>query len=149
LPKNSSPQSPTIIALFRKRLKKQPITRAQALACIPVRNEAVRWERTATEEIRLDFELALKPFFISILNRFNHNRVVERPRRTLELDEFGSEVWELMDGTRTTADIITTFAAAHGISNQEAEHSITLFLRQLGKRGLVGLQAVPTSSTND
>ena len=50
------------------------------------------------------------------------------------------EVWEMLDGSRTTAQIIQQFADSHSISSQEAERSVTLFLRELGKRGLIALR---------
>ena len=62
-----------------------------------------------------------------------------QPSPLPQLDELGSQVWQMLDGTRTTADLIREFATAHKVSAQEAEQSITLFLRELGKRGLIAL----------
>ncbi len=127
------------MGLFRKKKPAPTFTREQALACTPVRNNVVSWERLSSGGIQVEYVLLLKPFFISILERFNPAPATP-PTRKLQLDDFGSQVWEMLDGSRTTADLIKEFADDHAISSQEAEQSITLFLRELGKRGLIALR---------
>lgn len=127
------------MGLFRKKKRIPTFTREQALACTPVRNNVVSWKRVDSVGIQVEYVLMLKPFFASILERFNP-APSEAPTRKLQLDDFGSQVWEMLDGSRTTADLIKEFAAGHEISAQEAEQSITLFLRELGKRGLIALR---------
>ncbi len=127
------------MGLFRKKKQAATITREQALACTPVRNNVVSWERLESGGIQVEYVLVLKPFFVSILERFSPTQA-EEPKRKLQLDEFGSQVWEMLDGSRTTADLIKDFASSHGMPSQEAEQSVTLFLRELGKRGLIALR---------
>ncbi len=126
------------MGLFRK--KKQPtfLTRDQALACTPVRNNVVDWEILESGLIQVEYVLVLKPFLQSIFERFGSS-AAETPTRKIELDTLGSQVWQMIDGSRSTAELIEEFARHHKISNQEAEQSITLFLRELGKRGLIAL----------
>lgn len=128
------------MGLFRKKTRATGLTREQALACIPVRNNVVSWERQETGVIQIEYTMVLKPLLQSIFKRFNKNEPQRPPTRKLELDTFGSQVWDLLDGSRTTAQIIQQFAASHEITNQEAERSITIFLRELGKRGLIALR---------
>jgi len=52
----------------------------------------------------------------------------------------GTQVWQMIDGNRTAAELIEEFARDHKISIHEAEQSITLFFRELGKRGLIALR---------
>jgi len=52
----------------------------------------------------------------------------------------GTEVWELLDGGTRVRDVIRQFAARHSLHQREAELSVTRFLRELGKRGLIGLR---------
>lgn len=129
------------MGLFSRKKKKQipTYTREQALACTPVRNNVISWERLDSGVIQVEYVLLLKPFFASVLERFNP-APTEAPTRKLQLDDFGSQVWEMLDGTRTTADLIRDFATSHSLSIQEAEQSITLFLRELGRRGLIALR---------
>ena len=46
----------------------------------------------------------------------------------------------MIDGKRSTSDIIIEFSSQQNISTQESEQSITTFFRELGKRGLIGLR---------
>lgn len=126
------------MGLFRKKKPPTALTRDQALACTPVRNNVVNWEILDSGVVRVEYMLVLKPVLKSIFERFG-NTPAETPTRKLELDALGSQVWQMLDGSRTTAQLIEEFARLHRISNQEAEQSITLFLRELGKRGLIAL----------
>lgn len=127
------------MGLFRK--KKQPpppLTRDQALACIPVKNNVINWDLLDSGLVQVEYVLVLKPFLQSIFKRFGNNPT-DLPTRKLQLDALGSQVWQMIDGRRTTAQLIEEFARHHEISTQEAEQSITLFLRELGRRGLIAL----------
>ncbi len=126
------------MGLFKKKRKPPALTRDQALACTPVRNHSVSWEILDSGLVRVEYVLVLKPLLKSISERFGSGGD-EPPTRKLELDALGSQVWQMIDGSRTTAQLIEEFARLQKISNQEAEQSITLFLRELGKRGLIAL----------
>jgi hypothetical protein len=126
------------MGLFRKKRKQPALTRDQALACTPVRNDIVSWEVLDSGLVRIEYVLVLKPLLKSISERFG-GAGDELPTRKLELDALGSQVWQMIDGSRTTAQLIEEFAGLQKISNQEAEQSITQFLRELGKRGLIAL----------
>lgn len=127
------------MGLFRKKKPRSDLTRDQALACTPVRNNIINWETSGSGLVQVEYKLVLKPFMQSIFERFG-SASTEQPTRKLELDALGSQVWELIDGSRTTAELIEEFASRHNISGQEAEQSITLFLRELGRRGLIALR---------
>lgn len=126
------------MGLFRKKKPTAALTRDQALACTPVLNNVVNWEILDSGLVRIEYMLVLKPFLKSIFERFG-STPAETPTRKLELDGLGSQVWQMIDGSRTTAQLIEEFARQHQISNQEAEQSITLFFRELGRRGLIAL----------
>ena len=126
------------MGLFRKKKKVPALTREQALACTPVRNDIVSWEVLDSGLVRIEYVLVLKPLLKSISERFGATND-QLPTRKLELDALGSQVWQMIDGNRTTAQLIEDFARMQKISNQEAAQSITLFLRELGKRGLIAL----------
>jgi len=115
------------------------LTREQALACTPVKNNVVDWKILETGLVQVEYVLLLKPFLLSIFKRFDTSRSAP-PTRKLQLDEMGSQVWQMIDGERTTAALIEDFAGIHKISVTEAEQPITIFLRELGKRGLVALR---------
>jgi len=126
------------MGLFRKKPPQPTLTREQALACTPVKNNVVDWKILDSGLVQVEYVLLLKPFLLSIFQKFEKSSSTP-PTRKLQLDELGSQVWQMIDGTRTTAELIEEFAKIHRISAAEAEQSITLFLRELGKRGLIAL----------
>ncbi len=63
------------------------------------------------------------------------------PRRgRLQLDLLGTSVWDQVDGRRSLARLAAGFAAAHRLEAKEAEVAVTRFIRELGRRGLIGLR---------
>ena len=127
------------MALFKKKQNLPRMTRDQALACVPVHNNVLSWQEDESGAISIEYTLLLRPFFFSIFKRFAPAST-SAPTRKIELDRFGSWVWKMIDGKQSAADIILSFSEQHGISHQQAEQSVTAFLRELGKRGLIGLR---------
>jgi hypothetical protein len=60
--------------------------------------------------------------------------------KKLQLDELGTAVWELIDGNQSVQQVIQRFAQKYQLPFREAAVAVTQFLRDLGKRGLIGLQ---------
>jgi hypothetical protein len=60
--------------------------------------------------------------------------------KKLHLDEMGTAVWDLMDGRRSVRRVIQGFATKYQLHLKEAEVAVTRFLRELGKRGLIGFK---------
>ncbi len=58
-------------------------------------------------------------------------------RRQIELDEIASFVWSLCDGQHTVADIADALMQRYQLLKREAMASLTEFLAQLQRRGLV------------
>jgi hypothetical protein len=52
----------------------------------------------------------------------------------------GTAVWELMDGERSARQIAEAFARKYQVQVREAETAVTRFLRELGRRGLIGIK---------
>ncbi len=113
------------------------LSRQEALVCIPVRNGTIHCHTLETGEILLEYVLPLNPFFKTLHRKFQKNE--EPPTRKLQLDSMGSLVWGMIDGENTTQSIIKKFSHHYSITLQEAETSVTTFLLELGKRGLIGM----------
>jgi hypothetical protein len=122
--------------MFRRQDKPRPLTRTEALACIPERSPGVAWNLLADGTLLLEYPLPIRPFFLNLARRFNLGRQ-EHLTRKLQLDQVGSAVWLLIDGQRDVRTLIVDFAAQSRLTRQEAEISLTIFLRDLGRRGLV------------
>ena len=129
----------------RKRHASKPgavSPRWQSLRCIPVKNPEAR-EETNEEGILLTYPVEIKPWFRGILQWFSGNPGIVT--RRLQLDALGSQVWQLIDNQKDIRQITALFQQRHQIGAREAELSVTAFLRELGRRGLVAMKAVEPS----
>lgn len=113
------------------------LTREQALACRPVKCPLVE-EELSEELVRLCYPLSLKPWFAQIASRIGVWDNSPRIKR-LELDAMGTRAWRLMDGRRSVRQVIDAMAEAYGMQPREAELSVSAFIKDLGRRGLVAL----------
>ncbi len=125
-------------AELKELSKKQAkgLTRTEALAGIPQRAPSANWKVLADGDILIEYPLDIKPFFIQLTNRFQKKQA-QRPTKKLQLDNMGSTVWQMFDGVKDVKTIIREVSDQSGLSLQEAEISVTTFLRQLGRRGLI------------
>jgi hypothetical protein len=117
------------------------LSRASALSCIPVRNPNIREHRLDSGEILLIYTETYKPWFVGILQRIKKESEFQRSRK-LQLDVLGSVVWNLIDDKATVLEIIASFAELHMLYPKEAEVSVIQFLRDLGKRGIIGMKQI-------
>jgi Coenzyme PQQ synthesis protein D (PqqD) len=115
------------------------LSRAEALACRPVRNREVREERLESGELLLTFPLLVRPWLTGLARALGlQDRQVLT--RKLQLDEMGSLTWTLMDGERSLADLVEIVRRKYGLQQRETDIAITTFLRELGRRGLIGFR---------
>lgn len=112
--------------------------RKQALQCIPLRNPLAR-EEEQEEGLLLIYPVEVKPFFQSVFKRFMGNRS-NRIEKKLQLDSMGTAVWAMIDGKATVNQITQSFQQQHQLDRKEAEISVSSFLKELGKRGLIGMR---------
>ena len=82
-------------SFFRKK-KPLQLTREQSLTSRPVKNPIVKWEKTETGEVVLEFPVKL-PRRIRLAAWLIGKKTDEKPTRKIELDEVGSLVWEAHD----------------------------------------------------
>lgn len=134
-----------IMGLFRKsKQSNQKPTREEALRCIPEISPDIQWHILESGDVFIEYPLSNKPFFVQLAKRF-HPESAQGDKvltRKLQLDQQGSRVWQLLDGKRNVAQVIEKFASQEEISLRDSEHSITLFFRSLGKRGLILMRRV-------
>jgi hypothetical protein len=119
------------------------VTPEQVLRSRPVRNQGVTTEETDEGGLRV-IAARREAWWVRLLNL-----VLPIPReRVFELDEVGREIWQLCDGERTLEELIGAFVDRHKLTRAEAEWSLRTYLRDLGKRGLVGF-AVEKAEENE
>ncbi|UCH21612.1 MAG: PqqD family protein [Deltaproteobacteria bacterium] len=115
------------------------ISRIEALKCTPIKNVHVKETRLENGAVLLTYPVAMRPWITGLIRRFGGHS--ERTfTRKLQLDDLGTHVWDLIDGINTVQKVIQRFAEKYQFHLKEAEVSVTRFLRELGRRGIIGLQ---------
>jgi hypothetical protein len=120
---------------------KPKYTRAQIISARPFRNPAVTYERSVKTEDTPSLTLLRIP---RRRDRWGDTvaRLFRLPdHRKLELDEIGSDVWEMCDGALTVETITKAICLKYRLNRRQGETSVTAYLRQLAERRLVALRA--------
>ena len=129
----------SIIKVFKKNPGAGRMTRQEALAYKPVKSSQVTETRLETGEVVLEYPLAVRPLVAAVARRLGKSQEDLIQIKKLQLDVLGTSVWDLVDGKRSARRMIQIFAETHRLEKKEAEVSVTQFIRELGKRGLLGL----------
>ena len=132
-------ESVTLMRFFKKKSEGRELTRAQALKSIPIRSVQVDETRLDNGEVLLTYPVKIKPWFTRII-RTPGGPSERTLTKKLQLDTLGTAVWDRIDGRRSVQRVIQGFAGEHNLHRKEAEVAVTQFLRDLGKRGLIGLK---------
>ena len=123
-----------------KAFKKKPlISRAEALESKPVKNSDIQENHLETGEVLLTYPMRVRPWAAALTRRFTGSAGLVQEKK-LQLDKLGTAVWGLIDGERSVKQLIKRFSDQHQLHRREAEVAVTQFLRELGKRGLIGLK---------
>jgi hypothetical protein len=125
--------------VFDRRSKSSGMNRDLALACTPLKNTGISETRLANGDVLLLYPVRVRPWFSGLVRRLGVAGAGTMQKK-LQLDRLGTDVWDRLDGQRTVGDLIRQFAEDHRLHAKEAEVAITRFLRELGRRGLVGLR---------
>ncbi len=126
--------------LYKLRLKKPPesqLDRADILQSLPLRNQLIEWEVDDNGEVSL-----VIPQKETVWLRLVAKLFMLPPKRVVVLDDVGAFVWQLCDGHNSIGYIVKQLSGKYRMTRKEAETSLFTFMRQLGKRGMVGF-AVP------
>jgi coenzyme PQQ synthesis protein D (PqqD) len=123
----------------KKESDRQAMTKQRALTSVPVKNAEITAETTSSGDILIRYPVTMRPWLAKWVRLFKdtspHNGF-----KKLQLDSLGSEVWNMIDGKRSVQNMIEAFAQIHQLNTRESESAITQFLRDLGKRGLIGMR---------
>lgn len=86
--------------------------------------------------VRLSYPIRFHPWLTRLVPR----QAVAAARRTIELDGMGSFVWNHIDGNRSVRALAELVAERYACMPVEAENAVADFLRQLGRRGIIGMR---------
>jgi hypothetical protein len=114
------------------------LDREDALDCTPVKHGDAREERSADGALLLCYPVTVRPWFAGLARRLGAPPAPRTAR--LQLDAMGTEVWRMVDGRTSLREIAARFAERHRVGRREAQTAVAQFVRELGRRGLVGLQ---------
>jgi hypothetical protein len=106
---------------------------------VVVRNLRISVRRSEDGIVTIRYPIMLRPWIEKFLNRFGSSSKENRFKK-LQLDRLGSEVWDMVDDARSVRQITKTFADTHQLPIRESEIAVTQFLRDLGRRGIIGLK---------
>lgn len=126
--------------MFRPKRTPVKLTRTQAMACIPVKGGHVQESRLETGEILLAYPDYKQPWFTRLFRGPGRSEKDAVRIKKLQLDALGTAVWELLDGRRSVQQIIERFTDKYSLHAKEAEVSVSQFLRELGRRELIGMR---------
>lgn len=113
--------------------------RDDALRVIPVKSRMVTDMRLGSGEVIVTYPVAVRPWMAKVIKVVGR-RPLKPMTRQLQLDLLGTVVWDLLDGQRSVQMLIERFAAEYKLQTREAEISVTQFLRELGRRGIIGMR---------
>jgi len=123
------------MALFRRSKRAAPVLdRESSLNATPVLNQLIRVEKDENENLILDVPRRKTSLVRVVCKAFKLP-----PYKRIMLDEVGSYVVKLCDGTHSVREMIASLGDTYQLGKREAEVSMLSFLKQLGKRGIVAL----------
>ncbi len=128
--------------LTRDRTTPPVSTRREALDCIPVKNRQVQEERLENGDVLVRYPVTVRPWVAAVARWLGAGDTPPRTAR-LQLDRLGSGVWSLLDGQTPLRRVAAAFAEIHRLERKEAEVAVAQFVRELGRRGLIGLRWNP------
>ncbi len=114
------------------------ISREEALAVVPMKNRDVVETRLESGDVVLEYPVTVRPFIAGIMKRIGRKAPPVQIKR-IQLDALGTATWDMIDGEKSVGRLIKAFAGQYRLHPKEAETSVTQFIRELGKRGLIGL----------
>ena len=122
------------MGLFGRSKKSVPeLDRESSLKARPVLNQLIKVEKGENDHTVLVVPRR-KTSLVKAVSGFFKLPATKQ----IALDEVGSYVVRLCDGTNTVEGIIASLSGKYQLGRREAEVSMLSFLRQLGKRGIIG-----------
>jgi len=126
--------------ISKSDLASGPSSRSVAYGYRPTKNREVLEERLESGEVVLTYPLMLRPWLMRFAEKIGLGSR-EPLTRKLQLDEMGSLTWTLLDGERSVQELVDFLCGRYNLNRREAEVAMGGFLRELGKRGLIGLRS--------
>jgi hypothetical protein len=102
----------------------------------PIRSPEVKWRSEGVDNLTVIYSARPKDqFWVAWLAKMAN----EPEERKTELDEIGSKIWGMCDGSHRVAEICRLIAAEYQLTDRQVEVSVLQFLNMLRTRRFVGL----------
>ena len=132
-----------IVQFLKERVggQKPKASRAEVMAARPFRNPSVTWGREVRDENAPPIALLRIPRRKDKFGNLVAKMFRLPEHRKMELDEIGSDVWELCDGETSVETLTKTVCDRYKLNRRQAETSVTAYLKMLAERNLIALKA--------
>ena len=110
------------------------------LAVRPLRHPKVEWAREARKNDDVPVALLQIPRLRGKWADFVAKWLQIPAFKKVELDEIGSDVWEMCDGRTGVEAIAKAIGASYRLNKRQAEVSVTAYLKMLAERRLIALK---------
>ncbi|MBC8136084.1 MAG: PqqD family protein [Fibrella sp.] len=132
-------------ALKDKISGKPKVTREQMLAVRPMRHPKIEWAREPRKSDEVNVALLRIPRLRGKWADFVAKWLQVPDYKKVELDEIGSDVWEMCNGSSNVEAIAKAIGASYRLNRRQAEVSVTAYLKMLAERRLIALRSASTS----
>ena len=119
-------------------MAKTGLTKPESLDAVPIKNQLCREEATGEGLVRL-----LVPVRETLMTKVMRRLTYVPKFKKIELDEVGTFVWQQCDGRTNVRALIDRVSKRYKLTQRESEVSVTLYLRTLARRNLIGLAVRP------
>ena len=127
----------SLLARWLPGRRRPRVTKGEVLGAHPVRNPLVEWDVNDHGEVVLRV-----PRRQDRVGRILTRLFAAPEFKQVVLDEVGSDVWQLCTGANSVDAIVRALAKKYRLNRREVELSLSKYLQQLARRGLVGLSRV-------
>jgi len=123
------------------------LTRAESLRLIPLRSADVKWRAKDAPQEEGAVHPEVEPEGLVILDVPRRDDIIGRciaavfqitGTKSIELDEFGSEIWRMCDGNHKVHQMVAKTVRTYRLNERQAEVSVVAFMRMLSGRRLIG-----------
>ena len=117
---------------------KPGLPRGEMLGLKPLRNREVAWEMSGNEAPIAKLTVPRREDRAGQLLSW----IFKIPQsRTIELDEFGAQVWARCDGQHSVDQLIKHTCDTYKLNRRQGEVSVLTFMKMLAQRRLIGFPA--------
>ena len=103
------------------------------LNSLPARNDSLEWEKTDKGEAQITVT-RIDSWKVRLLSKWFY---VPR-KRTITLDDVGTEIWQMCNGRTSVGQMIEQLRKKYKLDRKEAEVSLLQYLKTLGQKRFIG-----------